>query len=148
MKWFLKRFCDLTQPELYGILQLRNAVFIVEQACPYPDIDGHDIDSYHLFLEDNQNKICACCRILDKGQTFPEASIGRFVVRKDKRNGGLARQMLQKAITFIDQQMDEHVIKIEAQAYLKNFYMEMGFTPCSDRFLDDGIPHIEMIRRA
>ena len=70
------------------------------------------------------------------------------MVRKDKRNGGLARQMLQKAITFIDQQMDEHVIKIEAQAYLKNFYMEMGFTPCSDRFLDDGIPHIEMIRRA
>lgn len=145
MEWFLKRFDDLSASELYDILCLRNAVFIVEQNCPYQDIDGRDCHSYHLFRKDGEGRVCAYLRILDKGQTFDEISIGRVVVRKDKRGTGLAGQMLRKAVAFVRESLQESRIKIEAQAYLKEFYRSLGFQPCSEVYLEDGIPHLEMI---
>lgn len=145
MECCLKRFADLSLSELYDILLLRNQVFIVEQNCPYQDVDGKDAHGYHLFLKDSDGTICAYLRILDKGQTFDEISIGRVIVRKDQRGAGLAKQMLFKAITFIHDQLQEHKIRIEAQAYLENFYTEIGFQPCSEIYLEDGIPHIEMM---
>ena len=144
MSWYLKRFGDLSLPELYGILLLRNQVFVVEQKCPYQDIDGYDANSWHLFVEDENENICACLRILDKGQTFEGISIGRLAVRRDKREHGLARKMVQKATDFVIGTLHENDIHIEAQVYIKNFYEKMGFKPCSEAFLEDGIPHIEM----
>lgn len=147
MKWNLKRFDELSSLELYEILRLRNEVFIVEQKCPYQDIDEKDKNSYHLFLKDEQGAICAYLRILDKGQTFDEISIGRVIVRKNKRGAGLAKLMMQKAIGFIENILEEHKIRIEAQAHLQDFYSGVGFTPCSDVYLEDNIPHIEMVYR-
>jgi ElaA protein len=144
VSWYLKKFGDLSLPELYGILLLRNQVFVVEQKCPYQDIDGYDASSWHLFVEDKNGNICACLRILDKGQTFEEISIGRLAVRRDKREHGLARKMVQKATDFVIGTLHENDIHIEAQVYIKSFYEKMGFKPCSEVFLEDGIPHIEM----
>lgn len=143
MEWYIKRFDELTPSELYEILRLRNEVFIVEQNCPYQDIDGKDTHSYHLFGEE-QGGICAYLRILDQGQIFDETSIGRVIIRKEKRGTGLAKQMMRRAIDFVEQELHEHQIRIEAQAHLQNFYGEFGFVPCSEVFLEDGIPHIEM----
>lgn len=145
MEWIIKRFDDLSPAELYEILSLRDQVFIVEQDCPYQDVDGKDPHSYHLFGKDSDGTICAYLRVLEKGQTFAEISIGRVLVRKDRRGAGLARQMLKKAVAFVHDRLRERAIRIEAQAYLKKFYMEIGFRPCSEVYLEDGIPHIEMV---
>lgn len=145
MEWNLKRFDELSPLEVYKILRLRNEVFIVEQECPYQDIDDKDKYGYHLFAKDGNGEIYAYLRILDRGQTFDEISIGRVIIRKDKRGEGLAGQMMLKAIKFIENELEEHKIRIEAQAHLKKFYGGVGFQPCSEVYLEDGIPHIEMV---
>jgi ElaA protein len=145
MKWFFKRFAELSPWEVYEILHLRNEVFIVDQKCPYQDIDNKDQYSYHLFAEDERKTICAYLRILDKGQTFDQLSIGRVIIRKDQRSTGLGKRMMLRAIEFVENTLKEHEIKIEAQAHLQNFYSAVGFTPCSDRYLEDEIPHIDMV---
>ena len=145
MEWNLKQFDQLSSLEVYEILRFRNEVFIVEQKCPYQDIDDKDKYSYHLFSKDEQGKICAYLRILDKGQTFDEISIGRVIIRKDKRGAGLAKQMMLKAIEFIESVLGEHKIRIGAQAHLRDFYRGVGFIPCSAVYLEDNIPHIEMV---
>lgn len=145
MEWVIKGFDELTVPELYEILSLRNEVFVVEQKCPYQDIDGRDQFSRHLFALDGQGAVCAYARILEKGQTFDTVSIGRVIVRRDMRGTGLAKEMMQTAIHFVLKTMNEQVIKIAAQAHLQNFYGSVGFVPFSDVYLEDGIPHIDMI---
>ncbi|WP_233452864.1 GNAT family N-acetyltransferase [Caproicibacter fermentans] len=144
MEWTIKRFEELTLQELYDILRLRCEVFVVEQSCPYPDVDGRDSQSFQLFGCDAQGKICACLRILDRGQTFPEHSIGRVLVRRDCRGSGLAREMLNRAVRFVKETGGGN-IRIEAQAHLREFYRQAGFTPCSPVYLEDGIEHIEML---
>jgi ElaA protein len=145
MEWILKRFSELSSLEMYEILHLRNEVFIVEQKCPYQDIDDKDKYGFHLFAKDEKKTICAYLRILDQGQTFDEISIGRVIIRKDMRGTGLGQKMLLKAIEFIENTLKEHKIRIAAQAHLQNFYKAVGFIPCSEVFLEDNIPHIEMI---
>ncbi|XOQ45259.1 MAG: N-acetyltransferase domain-containing protein [Clostridium sp.] len=144
MDWSIKRFHELTTDELYEILRLRCEVFVVEQKCPYSDVDGKDKFAFHLFTRDSAGKICACLRILDRGQVFKERSIGRLLVRKDCRGRGLAREMLNRAIQFIQSSAREN-IRIEAQAYLQDFYSHAGFIPCSPIYLEDGIEHVEML---
>lgn len=144
MEWLIRRFDELSRSELYEILRLRCEVFVVEQNCPYQDVDGRDESAYHLFARDGEGNLCACLRILDRGQTFPERSIGRVAVRRDRRGAGLAREMLRRAVRFVQQSGGED-IRIGAQAYLLDFYREAGFVPCSDVYLEDGIPHVEMI---
>lgn len=144
MNWFVKRFGELTPEEVYEILRLRCDVFIVEQKCAYPDIDGRDPFAYHLFCRNEDGSIGAYLRILDPGQTFRETSVGRVLVRKDLRGGGLAKTLLKKAMDFTETVLCRRQIRIEAQSYLTEFYQSFGFAPCSDVFLEDGIPHIEM----
>lgn len=144
----IKRFDQLTQIELYEILKLRNDIFIVEQNCPYHDIDGYDPQAYHLFGKDAEGHVCGCLRILNPGQTFEEAAIGRLVVRTDQRHTGIARRMVNRAIAFMQQELSETRIKIEAQEYLLRFYTSVGFQPCSEMFLEDGIPHVVMLYEA
>ena len=144
MEWLIRRFDGLSRSELYEILRLRCEVFVVEQNCPYQDVDGRDESAYHLFARDGEGNLCACLRILDRGQTFPERSIGRVAVRRDCRGAGLAREMLRRALRFVRRSGGGNV-RIEAQAYLLEFYREAGFAPCSGVYLEDGIPHVEMI---
>lgn len=144
MDWHIKRFGELTTDELYDILKLRSEVFVVEQNCVYQDMDSRDKISYHLFLEDEE-EVIAYLRILPKGVSYPEASIGRVLTKAAYRKKGLSRDMMNKAIDFIMNTMEEKKIRISAQAYLLKFYNSLGFEPVSDIYLEDGIEHMEML---
>lgn len=144
MVWKIKKFDELNAEEIYEILKIRNQVFIVEQQCPYLDCDGRDMKSYHLFLENN-NEIAAYLRIIEKGVSYNEISIGRVLVNSKYRGKGLARDMMKEAIGYISNQLNETSIRIEAQAYLIDFYKSLGFKQTSKVFLEDNIPHIEML---
>lgn len=144
VEWKLKKFDELNIEELYEILQLRSEVFVVEQECAYQDCDGKDKNSYHLYLE-SDGRIIAYLRILKKGLSFDEMSIGRVLIHKDYRRKGIAREMMTKAISFIEKELNEKEIKIQAQVYLVDFYGSLGFKKVSDEYLEDNIPHIDML---
>ncbi|MCM1989465.1 GNAT family N-acetyltransferase [Oceanirhabdus seepicola] len=142
----MKKFSDLTVEELYGILKLRNEVFVVEQECIYQDCDNKDKNAYHLFVEEN-SEIIAYLRILEKGISYDEISIGRVVVAKEQRKKGLARKIMMKAIDFIQEELNEYEIRISAQEYLIDFYKSLGFEEVSEVYLEDSLPHKEMLYR-
>lgn len=144
MKWEVKKFNELTGQEVYEILKLRSEVFVVEQQCIYEDCDDKDKEAYHLFGEES-GKIVAYLRILEKGISYNEISIGRVLTNKTHRGKGLGKQMMLKAIEFIEKQLCEIVIRISAQQYLLNFYSNLGFVKVSEVYLEDDIPHIEML---
>ena len=144
MNWKIKAFNELTANEVYTILQERTAVFVVEQNCPYLEVDGKDIESFHLLAEKN-GEIAAYCRILLAGISYEEASIGRVLVKKEYRGHGLAYDLLNKAIAFIRDELKEPAIKISAQSHLEKFYASFSFKATSSEYLEDDIPHIDML---
>lgn len=145
MHWKLKSFQELSVSELYRIMQARFDVFVVEQECPYHEADNHDLKAYHLFLEED-DEISAYCRLIPREVVYAEASIGRVLVKKDKRGKGHASRLLSKAIQVLDEDWKEPAIKIQAQAYLREFYQSFGFKEISEVYLEDNIPHVDMIR--
>lgn len=142
MELVCKRFEELTLNELYDILKARSEVFVNEQNIVYQDMDGIDFSSYHLFFKED-GKICAYLRIIDPGVKYLEASIGRVLTLKPYRNKGISRRLMLEAIKIAAS--GAKPIKIEAQAYLKDFYLSLGFRIISDTFILEGIPHIEML---
>lgn len=140
-----KKFSDLTPNELYGILLKRNEVFVIEQNIHYQDCDNKDKNAYHLFFQEN-DEIIAYLRILEKGVSYPKLSIGRVLVCKNRRGQNLGRKILEKAIDFIENELNEVCIKISAQKYLKDFYQSLGFKTVSDIYIEEGIEHIKMVR--
>ncbi|MBU5675304.1 GNAT family N-acetyltransferase [Alkaliphilus sp. MSJ-5] len=144
MNLVIKRFENLTPKEVYSILKLRNAVFIVEQNCAYQDCDDNDDRAFHLFIKEKDD-VVAYLRILDKGITFDEIAIGRVVVEKRHRGTGLSRKIMNKAIDFVVNEIGETSIKIQAQSYLIEFYESLGFKAISEEYLEDEIPHIDML---
>lgn len=141
----IKTFPELSIQELYAILQLRSAVFVVEQDCVYQDIDGKDQKAMHVLGFKNDN-IVAYTRIFKPGDYFEEASIGRVVVAKTERQHKYGYEIMNASIEAIEKQFNETTIKISAQAYLKAFYTNMGFKQMGEEYLEDDIPHIAMIR--
>lgn len=136
----VKAFEALTVHELYEILKLRVNVFVVEQHCPYPEIDGQDADALHVWLED-QGEIAAYLRVLTHG--IPgEAWLGRVI--SVRRRAGLGTQLLREGMRLAKEYFHAQVIRVEAQTYAKPFYEGVGFRQTSEEFLEDGIPHIEM----
>lgn len=144
MNWKIKRFEELSITELYEILRVRAEVFVVEQTCVYQDLDEKDKNAYHLFCEDNGN-VTAYLRILDKGVSYPEISIGRVLTSQSGRRKGLGREMMNRAIEFVLENLKEKKIRISGQLYLKDFYESLGFETVSEVYLEDEIPHIEML---
>ncbi|SHK42744.1 ElaA protein [Hathewaya proteolytica DSM 3090] len=138
----IKKFDELTIDELYEILKIRVDVFVVEQSCPYGEIDGRDKSAYHVFLKDEEG-IQAYLRVLDRGVSFDEVSIGRVLTLK--RRCGLGSRIINEGIRVAEKYYNADKIKIEAQTYAKTLYEKAGFKQSSDEFLEDGIPHIEMI---
>ncbi|MEQ4922391.1 GNAT family N-acetyltransferase [Proteus hauseri] len=146
MNWILKTFSQLTTDELYAILALRNQVFICEQQCAYQDLDGIDQQSWHLFAKDMKTQqLMAYARLLPQGIAFPQASIGRVIVAKAYRGGGVAHQLLKEAISASFTQFKTDSVKIMAQTYLVDFYQSHGFVIDSEPYLEDNIPHIDMV---
>lgn len=141
MELLVKHFDELTNDELYEILKIRVDVFVVEQKCPYPEIDGKDKNAYHLFLRDERG-IAAYLRVLDRGVSFNEPSLGRILTAR--RGEGLGIRIVSEGIKFAAEKFSAAKIKIEAQVYAKGFYEKLGFRQCSEPFWDDGIEHIAM----
>lgn len=138
----VKRFEELSAEEIYEILKVRVAVFVVEQNCAYQEIDDKDKYSYHVFLKDDTG-IQAYLRVIDKGVSFEDVSIGRVLTLK--RGCGLGKRILLEGIKVAKEKMKADRIKINAQSYTKEFYEKAGFKQVSEEFLEDGIPHIQMV---
>lgn len=143
MQWVLKPYEQLSKDELYQIMQARIEVFVVEQTCPYPEIDGFDTEADHLWLEDDGD-IRAYCRIFNGQKKYEEASIGRILVKKKYRGQGHAKELLTKALELLEER-EEYAIKLQAQLYLNDFYSSFGFETITDPYLEDGIPHVDML---
>ena len=142
----IKSFEELNKAELYQIIQLRIAVFIVEQDCPYPDLDDMDQDAQHLWIEDAGEIVCYL-RVNPAGSRFLEPSLGRIVTKKSHRNRGLAEKLIKKAIDLVCEK-ESRAIRISAQCYLEKYYEKFGFIKASEEYLEDNIPHIEMLKDA
>ena len=142
MELVVKKFKELTIDELYEILRVRVNVFVVEQKCPYEEIDNKDKSAYHVFLKEN-GEIVAYLRVIKQGVSFEEASIGRVLTTKRKK--GYANIILKEGIKIAKEKFKADKIKIEAQTYAKKLYEKFGFKQISDEFLEDGIPHIKML---
>ena len=145
IEWRFKTYNELTKDELYALLRLRAAVFVVEQDCPYQDVDNKDQLGYHL-LGFYDEKLVAYLRIFKPGDYFQELAIGRVVVDPIHRSQGLGHQLMQQALAFIETNFDDKTIRISAQTYLKNFYEAHGFKQIGEGYLEDGLPHIGMLR--
>ena len=144
LQWTYKHFIELTSTELYDILWLRSRVFVVEQNCVYLDVDYKDQKSYHLMGTIN-GKLVAYVRILPPGLSFEEASIGRVLTNPDSRGNGYGIELMKLAIDKTIEQYKVKAIRIGAQCYLNKFYQNLGFVNSGEEFLEDGIPHIEML---
>ncbi|SEK79439.1 ElaA protein [Aquimarina amphilecti] len=140
-----KRFDELSTSELYNVLRLRAEVFVVEQDCVYQDVDNKDQKALHVIGYKNNN-IVAYTRIFDAGDYFEEASIGRVVVSETERKYGYGHDLIKKSIEAIKELYKKNDIKISAQCYLKKFYEKHNFKQIGEEYLEDGIPHIAMIR--
>jgi len=145
MKTHIKTFDQLSTTELYEILQLRSEVFVVEQDCVYQDIDGKDEKALHI-IGIKEHKIVAYTRCFKAGDYFTEASIGRVVVKQTERKYHYGNEIMKVSITAIETQFKTKTIKISAQVYLQKFYTKLGFKNVGDDYLEDGIPHIAMLK--
>lgn len=145
--WLCKHFNELSLQELYQLMVLRQEVFVVEQTCDYLDADGKDLQSHHVmgFLE---HELVACSRIVSPGISYQEVSIGRVATAMDFRRKGHGFTLMQKTHKFIETLYGKAPIRISAQCYLSRFYTELGYSPTGNEYLEDGIPHMEMLRQA
>jgi ElaA protein len=139
-----KRFNELVLEELYDILKLRSAVFVVEQDCVYQDVDGKDQKALHI-IGRHEGKVVAYTRVFGPGDYFKESSIGRVVVDIDFRKYGYGKKIMEASIKAVQKIFQQSKIKISAQLYLKKFYNDLGFVQVGKDYLEDGIPHIGMI---
>jgi ElaA protein len=142
MELSAKRFDELTNSELYDILKLRVNTFVVEQNCPYPELDDKDQDALHVFLRDEEG-IQAYLRIMGRGVSSEYVSIGRVVAVK--RRCGFGSRVLEEGIRLAKERFGAEKIYLEAQTYARTLYEKHGFRQISEEFLEDGIPHIKMI---
>ncbi|MFS4415470.1 GNAT family N-acetyltransferase [Maribacter sp. 2307ULW6-5] len=145
MEIVTKTFGELDVHTLYELLRLRTQVFVVEQDCVYQDLDGKDDRALHV-LGIKNGELVAYTRIFQPGLYFKEAAIGRVVVQGTQRKHGYGKVIMKASIAAIEERFKERAIKISAQTHLKKFYQELGFEQVGEGYLEDGIPHIGMLR--
>ena len=147
----VKKFDELSVNELYEIVKVRYEIFVCEQEITCEnDFDDKDKECLHLFIIDknyNELKIAGYCRLLPKGLSYDEASIGRVLVMKEYRRSGLAKEMMKVAIDKIREEFDTDKIILSAQSYIKNLYLSVGFEQISDEYEEAKIPHVKMIHK-
>ena len=147
MNFVIKHYKDLTIDELYDIMVLRQEVFVVEQDCPYLDADGKDKIGWHVMLNNDEGQLMAYTRLLAPGVSYDKySSIGRVVSSGKGRGKGYGKSVMDASIDAIIDLFPNHAIKISAQCYLLKFYNDLGFKEVGEEYLEDGIPHIGMIR--
>jgi len=148
--WQWKSFAELDTRSLYQVLQLRQDVFVLEQQCLYPDIDNLDSAAYHLLgfnpVDFSQEReLVAYLRVVEPARKYAEPSIGRVVTSIDWRRKGIGKQLVQKGLAETKLQFPNENIRISAQRHLSDFYHKFGFQTVSQPYLEDGIPHVEML---
>jgi ElaA protein len=151
IEWQWSSFADLTAAQLYDMLALRQQVFVLEQTCLYPDIDGLDTGAWHLLgwrTVDGKRELAATLRCLAPGARYDEMSLGRVVTSRSTRGSGLGRELVARGIEHAVRLHPGHAIRIGAQAHLEKFYASFGFATVSEPYDEDGILHIDMIRPA
>jgi ElaA protein len=144
--WRCEPFARLTAAELYRILAVRQRVFIVEQSCPYLDADGVDAASDHLWTEGAGGAVLAYLRVVPGGAKYDEPSLGRVLTAPEARRSGLGRALMHEGIARARAAFGAVPLRIGAQKYLEHFYGSLGFVRASDDYVEDGIPHLEMLR--
>ena len=145
MQWQCLRFDELTTHQLYMVMKLRVDIFVVEQNCPYHELDNKDLqnDVYHLLGYDGDTLI-AYLRLLAPKISYPNVSLGRVVIAEVARGSGIAHQLLAKGVQLAEQYWPNHSIDIGAQSHLQSLYQAHGFKAFSEEYLEDGIPHVDM----
>ena len=149
IEWQWCRLHELTARQQYAIFAAREAVFIVEQNCPYQDLDGLDFDVHHLIGWSGSafdKRVAAYLRVFAPGTKFREPAIGRVLTTTPFRRTGIGRELMRTSLQHIDRHYPGQGVRISAQTYLDAFYRSFGFVPCSDVYPEDGIPHVEMLR--
>jgi len=145
MRVSIKYFDELSLLEFHDLIALRIEVFVIEQNCPYQDLDGKDIESFHLLVKDVDENIIGTARILPPGLSYPEIAIGRVVTHQKYRNSGLGHVIMTQSMEFIKNKWDsDKSVKLSAQRHLTKFYEKHGFKSTGKEYLEDGIPHTEM----
>lgn len=148
VRWQISRFERLNNRDLYRILAARAAVFVVEQTCPYQDLDGMDSQAVHLWAEASDDKLLAYARLLPPDTRFREPSIGRVLTIAEGRGWGLGRLLMIRALDEAAKAFPGNPVRISAQQYLEKFYNGLGFRTVSAPYLEDDIPHLEMLHAA
>ena len=151
IEWQWSGFADLTALALYEMLALRQQVFVLEQTCLYPDIDGLDPGAHHLLgwaTLDGRRELAASLRCLAPGAKYTEMSLGRVVTSPAARGTGLGRELVAEGIACAERLHPGHAIRIGAQAHLEGFYAGFGFVTVSAPYDEDGIMHLDMLRPA
>lgn len=147
LDWKVKFFNDFSLKELHDVLQLRSEVFVVEQDCVYQDIDGKDEKALHILGYKDKNLV-AYSRAFNANEYFNEASFGRVIIKASERKYGYGHTLIDETLKAIKGSFNQETIRISAQTYLVKFYKSHGFTIDGEEYLEDGIPHIEMIKKA
>ena len=142
MELIVKHFDDLSTTELYEILKTRSEIFVVEQNCPYQDLDDHDQQAVHVFCWNEEGRIAACLRVFWRDEKNGVAQIGRVVTLK--HGLGLGGMILNKGVELARIKFHAAKIYLEAQQYAIGYYRKEGFEVVSEPFLEDGIPHVKM----
>lgn len=144
LRWY--DWAALDRDRLYRLLKLRSEIFVVEQDCVFLDIDGLDQQAEHLCAEAGDGELHACLRVLPPAGERTEAAIGRVVVRRDRRGAGLGHRLTAEAISRCEVRFPGTAQRVSAQEHLQAFYGRHGFVTISERYLDDGIWHVDMRR--
>ena len=142
INWYIKKFNELSTIEFHDIIQLRLAVFVVEQDCVYQDLDGKDTSALHMLGKTEKGEIIATARILIENSG--KVIVGRVVVDDNYRKYGIGKELMKQTISDINRLMGNVQINISAQKYLLNFYTSLGFISTDNEYLEDGIAHVEM----
>ncbi len=148
-EWQWSSFAELPNADLYEMLAQRQNVFVLEQQCLYPDLDGYDQDAWHLLgwrTIDGKRQLAACLRVIAPGVKYTEMSLGRVLSTTAARGTGIGRELLAEGIARAEQLYPGHRIRIGAQQYLESFYGSFGFKTVSEPYDEDGIMHVEMLR--
>lgn len=151
LRWQFARFDDLPIRDWYVASAARVEVFVMEQNCPFQDNDGADFQSWHLLGWDDSNglpELAAYCRLVDPGIKFPEPSIGRVVTPRAFRSKGYGRVLMAEAVRRHESVYPRQPNRIGAQQRLEKFYQDFGYQTVSEMYIEDGIPHVEMLRPA
>jgi ElaA protein len=143
--WQVKYYPELTLNEFHDIIALRLKAFVVEQNCAYLDLDGKDKKSYHVICRDGFGDVVATARILPPGLSYPEVAIGRVVIDESIRGKGIGHDLMTQSMKYAEDEFGKVPIRISAQKHLESYYNKHGFVSTGKEYLEDDIPHVEML---